>query len=78
MKVSVVGKEHVSGISKKTGKPFDNNLAHISYSKAGVTGAATEVLWLDVADFPLDSIHVGRTYDLDRDNRGYMINFKLQ
>ena len=77
MKVVVVGKEHLSGVSRKTGKEFNSNLVHVSYVKNGVNGSAVETVWLDPVSFSLDSIQVGKTYDLDRDSRGFIVGFKI-
>ena len=74
MKVCVIGKEHAEGTSKKTGNPFSNTVVH---KKNRVEGQAVEAIWLDAKTFPLDAIQVGKTYDVDRDNRGYVIDFEL-
>ena len=76
MKVCVIGKEHAEGTSKKTGNPFSNTVVHVSYKRNRVEGQAVEAIWLDAKTYPLDSIQVGKTYDVDRDNRGYVIDFE--
>ncbi|NLW46313.1 MAG: hypothetical protein GXY86_03100 [Firmicutes bacterium] len=75
MKVVVIGKEHVSGKSRKTGNPFDSNIVHVSYKKNGVTGEACESIWLSPDSYPLSSIEVGKQYNLDRDSRGFVCGF---
>ena len=75
MKVTVVGKEFVSGTSRKTGRPFALNLIHLTHKKNGVDGLVVESIWLDPDSFPLGSIAVGGVYDLDRDNRGQILDF---
>ena len=77
MKVCVIGKEHAEGTSKKTGNPYSNTVVHVSHKKNRVEGQAVEAIWLDAKTFPLDAIQVGKTYDMDRDNRGYVIDFEL-
>lgn len=77
MKVTVVGKEHMSGTSKKSGKEYSNTIAHITYKKNGLDGLAADTVWLDDKTYPLASIQVGKTYDLDRDGRGFVIGFEL-
>ena len=77
MKVCVIGKEHAEGTSKKTGNPFSNTVVHVSYKRNRVEGQAVEAIWLDAKTYPLDSIQVGKTYDVDRDNRGYVIDCEL-
>lgn len=77
MKVVVIGKEYISGTSKKSGKPFEANLVHVSYKKNGVEGQAVEGIFLDPNTYPLSGIQVGKTYDVDRDSHGYPISFDL-
>ena len=77
MKVCVIGKEHAEGTSKKSGNPFSNTVVHVSYRKNHVEGQAVEAIWLDAKSYPLGSIQVGKTYEVDRDNRGYVIDFEL-
>lgn len=76
MKVLVLGKEHVSGTSKKTCKAFDANVVHIAYKKSGVEGQMVESVWLDPSFIALAHIDVGKTYDLDRDGRGFVCGFE--
>ena len=77
MKVVVIGKENVSGVSRKTGKPFDSNVVHIAYKKDRVDGQAVETVWLSPASYPLAGIQVGKVYNLDRDSRGFVCGFDL-
>ena len=77
MKVTVIGKEYISGTSKKTGRPFEANLVHVSYKKNGVEGQAVEGIFLDPNTYPLSDIQVGKVYNVDRDNRGYLVAFDL-
>lgn len=75
MKVVVIGKEYVCGTSKKSGKEFSSNVVHVSHKKMGVTGQAVDSIWLDPVSYPLDSIEVGKAYEVDRDGRGFLIDF---
>lgn len=77
MKVSVIGKEYVSGKSRKTGKDFAANVVHVCYKKNGVDGLAVDGIWLDPMSYPLSDIQVGKVYDLDRDGRGYVCGFEI-
>lgn len=77
MKVTVLGKEFVSGTSKKTGKDFASNVVHIAYKKNRVDGQAVEAVWIDPVTYPLADIQVGKIYDLDRDSRGFLAGFEL-
>lgn len=75
MKVMVVGKESASGTSRKSGKAFAATIAHVSFKKARCEGQAVESVWLDPVEHPAESIVVGKTYNLDRDSRGFVIGF---
>lgn len=63
MKVTVVGKEHASGKSRKTGKEFDSNIVHVTNKKNGTDGLTVDSIWLDPAAYPLRSIEVGAEYN---------------
>ena len=76
MKVIVLGKENINGTSKKTGKEYNLNMIHITYKRNGVDGQAVDTVALDANTYPIASIAVGKTYDLDRDGRGYVIAFE--
>lgn len=75
MKVTVIGKSHLSGTSKKTGKPYDSTIVHVSCKKNGVDGLAAETIWLDAKSFPVENIAVGQPYNVDRDSSGFVISF---
>ena len=75
MKVTVVGKRHLSGTSRKTGNPFNNTVVYVTMSQSGVDGLSVDSLWLDAVEHPSDGIKVGGVYDVDRDARGYIIGF---
>lgn len=77
MKVTVVGKEYVSGTSKKTGKPFEANVVHVTFKKMHCEGSSVDSIWLDPNTYPLSGIQVGKTYDVDRDQRGFLLSFEL-
>lgn len=76
MKVMLVGKSHMSGTAKKTGKPYDFNIAHIVGRSNGVEGQSAEQIMLDPKTYPLDSLAVGKYYHLDRDGRGWVCGFE--
>lgn len=77
MIVTLLGKEHVSGISRKTGKEFDSNVVHVAFKKKGLEGSATEIIWLNPEHYPINSLQLGKNYNLDRDKRGYVCGFDL-
>lgn len=75
MKVTVIGKEYVAGKSKRTGKEFSANVVHVAHNKNGVEGQAVDTIWLDPMQYPLSGIAVGKPYEVDRDGRGFIIDF---
>ena len=75
MKVTVVGKQNMTGTSRKTGKPFDSNVVHVTMEQNGVEGKAVQTIWLDPATYPLAGIRVGAAYTVDHDSRGYLLAF---
>jgi len=77
MKAMVIGKEFVSGHSKKTDRDFAANVVYVTHKKNGVDGQAVDSIWLDPASYPFKDIQVGKVYDLDRDSRGFIVDFVL-
>ena len=75
MKVTVVGKRHLAGKSRKTGNDFNNTVVYVTMKQNGVDGLSVDSLWLDAAEYPTATIDVGAVYDVDRDSRGYIIGF---
>lgn len=77
MKIKVIGKAHLEGTGKKSGKPYNFNQVHYNGPARGVEGEAALTLNLDSAMYPIGSIFVGSTYDVEFDNRGYVVRFEL-
>lgn len=77
MKVMVMGKEHVQGTSRKTQKPFDNTVVYVQHKKNGVDGVVCGNVWLNAGTYPIEGIQLGKTYNLDRDERGFVMAFEL-
>lgn len=75
MKIKVLGKAHLEGISKKTGNAYNFNQVHYAGKARGVEGEAAKTLNLDPLDYPLYSIKVGETYEVEFDDRGYVVGF---
>jgi len=75
MRVHVLGKQFVSGKSKKTGKDFAANVVDVCFQRNGVEGYATDRIWLDPKEYPLDSIVLDKDYNVDYDFRGYILGF---
>ena len=76
MRINVVGKAHLKGISKKTGNPYDFNQVHYTGPARGVEGLSAQTLSLDPQTYPYDSITLGIDYDAEFDNRGYLVDFR--
>ena len=75
MKIKVLGKAHLEGVAKKTGKPYDFNQVHYLGHDRRVIGQAALTLALDPSVVPFDSIVVGKEYVVDCDPRGYVVDF---
>lgn len=75
MKVTVIGKEHIEGTGKKSGKPFNLNVVHFNAKKNGVEGVAAETAMLDAKAYPITEIQVGKAYNLEYDSRGFVACF---
>lgn len=76
MRIKVIGKAHLKGISKKTGNPYDFNQVHYTGPARGVEGLSAQTLSLDPQTYPYDSITLGIDYDAEFDNRGYLVDFR--
>lgn len=77
MKIKVYGKAHMEGVSKKTGNPYNFNQVHYLGKARGVDGQAAMTLMLDPKDYPIGSIVVGEEYNVEFDNRGYVVEFAI-
>ena len=77
MRIKAYGKAHLEGVAKKTGRPYNFNQVHYLGKARGVEGLAALTLALDTADYPLDRIELGREYEVEFDQRGYVVNFAL-
>ena len=77
MRIKVYGKSHLEGIAKKTGNPYNFNQVHYLGNARNVEGQAALTLALDPRDYPIDRIEVGKEYDVEFDQRGYVIGFTL-
>ena len=77
MKIMIEGKAHLEGTSKKTGKDYNFNQIHYLAPARGVEGLAAKTLSLDPMAYPIGSIRVGETYDVEFDERGYVVGMEL-
>lgn len=76
MKIHIIGKSHLEGVSKKTGRPYNFNQVHYNSPSRGVEGLAAMVQAIDPAIAPIDMIRVGCDYDIEFDQRGFVIGFE--
>lgn len=76
MRIKVIGKAHLKGISKKTGNPYDFNQVHYTGPARGVEGLSAQTLNLDPQTYSYDSITLGVDYDAEFDNHGFLVDFK--
>lgn len=75
MRIKVYGKAHLEGVAKKTGNSYNFNQVHYLGKARGVEGLAAQTLALDPIDYPISRIEVNREYDVEFDNRGYVVAF---
>ena len=75
MKIKIVGKAHLQGTSKKTGKPYNFIQLHYLGRAYGVIGEAalTAALDPDLVDF--DKLPVPSEAVLEFDGKGYPVEF---
>lgn len=77
MKIMIEGKAHLEGTSKRTNKEYNFNLIHYLAPARGVEGMAAKTLSLDPKAYPIDTIAVGKVYNVEFDERGYVVDFTL-
>lgn len=70
MKVTVLGKAHLHGISQKTGNPYDCTEIHYLGHRRGVEGQAAIAKFVSADVIKADDVHINQTYDLEYDERG--------
>ena len=75
MKIKVYGKAHREGTNKKTGKPYNFNQVHYLGKAQDVEGQTAETLFLDPFEYPLEQIQVGKEYNVEFNQRGYVVGF---
>lgn len=76
MKIRVIGKAHLSGTSKRTGKPYDFIQVHYNGPARDVVGLAALTVNLDPAMVSFNSIVVPGDYNVEFDQRGYPVTFE--
>ena len=76
MKMKVVGKAHLEGTSKKTGRDYNFNQVHFLGPAFGAQGQAAQTISLDPAMVPFDSIEIDALYNVEFDQRGFCVLFE--
>jgi len=76
MKIHVIGKAHLQGTSKKTGKPYDFIQIHYNGPARDVVGLGAMTLSLDPTMARYDAIMVPGDYNVEFDGRGYPVAFE--
>ena len=77
MKIMVEGKAHLEGTSKRTGKDYNFNQIHYLAPARGVEGLAAQTISVDPKMYPIETIRVGSTYDVEFDRNGYVVALEL-
>ena len=75
MKIKVIGKAHLEGKSKRTGNDYNFNQVHYTGPDKGVEGIAALTLFLDPGIIPYADIKLNAEYDVEFNNRGYVVGF---
>ena len=75
MKVQVIGKKPMQGVSKKTGKPYDCVLAYVTYDSRNVEGKACDNIWLNASEYPIETVEIGASYVVERTPKNYVTGF---
>ena len=75
MKIKVIGKAHLEGKSKRTGREYNFNQVHYTGPDRGVEGVASLTLSLDPSLIPYADIKLNADYDVEFNNRGYVVGF---
>ena len=70
--VEIIGKQHISGVSQKTGKPYDFTDIYYLGRKKGVEGLVAVKKTIGSEIMASRDIVVGGTYSLEGDDEGEM------
>lgn len=75
MKLTIFGKVHRKGTSKKSGEPYDFWELHMAVQKRGVIGEAAEAKIVDGNLYDFDKLTFG-VFDADFDTDGNLLSLK--
>lgn len=73
MVIQILGKQHKSGTSQKTGRPYDFTIIHFAGYNRFVEGQAALTVNIGADLLPYDKILVGLHYDIEPDLDGNII-----
>ncbi len=75
MRITVIGKQHLKGISKKTNNAYNFIQLHYNAPAMSVEGVAAQTVNVDPSFYPYESIQIGEVYVVEFDRRGYVVEF---
>lgn len=73
MIIEITGKQHIAGISSKTGKPYDFTDIYYLGRRKNVEGLAAVKKTIGADIIASENIVVGGSYDVDADDEGNII-----
>ena len=76
MKIQVIGKSHQEGKSQKSGRDYNFHTVYFNAPARGVEGLASKNANIDGAFVRYQDIAVGGMYNLEFDERGYVMAFE--
>lgn len=74
MKIKIFGKQHLSGVSKKTGNKYDFIQLHCLVPQRGVEGEAAKVISVSPSVVDYGSISLGKTFSIELDFDGRVVS----
>ena len=77
MNIKVIGKAHLEGISKKTNRSYNFNVVHYVGPQRDVEGECGQQIMLDPVKYPIGTIIVGSTYNVEFDGHGCPVDFSI-
>ena len=72
MVVHLLGKEHLEGVSKSSGKPYSFDKVYVAFSQPHVDGQAVRDLMIP-SNFDFSRLVVGQHYNFDFDMTGRLV-----
>lgn len=77
MIITVCGKNHRSGLSSKTGRPYDFTELHFTAIRKNVVGQAAVTSNIDATIIKNDDIIVGADYNIETDIDGEILSMTI-